>query len=162
MNKDRIALIRGFRATAPDPKIVEAKAKFEAFNEFVQRGGGWVTSVPGATEVRWNACPIHACRTISAVGYDVREIGDGERILAHRIVERFVRRADGELEPVTEGSTKPIAETRTHAGIVKVRRYGFDMPDAHRRPIGPLAETNKYLAEDHMSVGTNRHLPGQY
>ena len=43
------------------------------------------------------------------------------------IVERFVRRADGKLEPVTEGSTKPIAETRTHAGIVKVRRCGFDI-----------------------------------
>ena len=62
------------------------------------------------------------------LGYDVREIGDGERILPHRIVERFTRRADGELEPLTAESTKPIAETRTHAGIVKVRRYGFDMP----------------------------------
>jgi hypothetical protein len=61
-------------------------------------------------------------------GHDVREIGDGERILPHQIVQRFVRRADGKLEPVTEGSTKPIAETRTHAGIVKVKRYGFDIP----------------------------------
>jgi hypothetical protein len=38
-----------------------------------------------------------------------------------------VRRADGELEPLTAGSTKPIAETRLHAGIVKVKRYDFDM-----------------------------------
>jgi hypothetical protein len=128
MSQDRIALIRGFRATAPDPKIVEAKARFEELNEFVQSRGGWVTSVPGATEVTLECLPdSRVPDDLLAVGYDVREVGDGERILAHRIVERFVRRADGKLEPVTEGSTKPIAETRTHAGIVKVRRYGFDI-----------------------------------
>jgi hypothetical protein len=48
--------------------------------------------------------------------------------LPHAIVERFTRRADGELEPATAGSTKPVAETRTHAGIVKVKRFAFDMP----------------------------------
>jgi hypothetical protein len=36
--------------------------------------------------------------------------------------------ADGELEPVTVGSTKPMAEVRTHASIVKVRRWAFEMP----------------------------------
>jgi hypothetical protein len=34
----------------------------------------------------------------------------------------------GELEPLTAGSTRPVAETRMHAGIVRVERYGFDMP----------------------------------
>jgi hypothetical protein len=33
-----------------------------------------------------------------------------------------------ELEPLTEGSTRPIAETRAHAGICQVRRYAFGMP----------------------------------
>ena len=57
------------------------------------------------------------------LGYDVTETGEeGERILPTAIIERFVRRADGELEPLTEGSTRPIAETRTHAGIAKVKR----------------------------------------
>jgi hypothetical protein len=60
-------------------------------------------------------------------GYDVREAGEGERILAGAI-ERFTWRADGELVPLTEGSTRPIAETRTHAGIVTVKRYSFTMP----------------------------------
>jgi hypothetical protein len=41
--------------------------------------------------------------------------GDREKNLPHQIVERFVRRADGELEPLTERSAKPIAEVRTHA-----------------------------------------------
>jgi hypothetical protein len=65
---------------------------------------------------------------LRALGYDVIAAGDGERVLPHQIVERFVRRTDGELEPLTEGSTKTIAETRTHAGIVRVKRFGFNMP----------------------------------
>jgi hypothetical protein len=32
------------------------------------------------------------------------------------------------MVPLTEGSTMPIAEIRSHAGIVRVRRYSFDMP----------------------------------
>jgi hypothetical protein len=65
---------------------------------------------------------------LRALGYDVIAVGDGERVLAHQIVERFTRRADGELEPLTEGSAKPLAETRTHAGIVRVKRLAFEMP----------------------------------
>jgi hypothetical protein len=65
---------------------------------------------------------------LRGLGCDVREIGETERILPTAIVERFTRRADGELEPLTEGSTKPVAETRTHAGIVKVKRLAFELP----------------------------------
>jgi hypothetical protein len=31
------------------------------------------------------------------------------------------------LEPLTEGSTVAVVETRTHAGICKVRRYALSM-----------------------------------
>jgi len=34
----------------------------------------------------------------------------------------------GALEPKTAKSTRPIASTVTHAGIVKVNRYAFGMP----------------------------------
>ena len=82
-----------------------------------------------ATEVTVEALPDSSVPDdLRALGYDVREDGETERILPHQIVERFTRRADGELEPVTSGSTKAIAETRTHAGIVRVKRYAFDMP----------------------------------
>jgi hypothetical protein len=30
--------------------------------------------------------------------------------------------------PLTEGSTRPVKSTVTHAGIVKVKRYVFDIP----------------------------------
>jgi hypothetical protein len=63
------------------------------------------------------------------VGYDVTEIGEGKRILPTAIVEKFVTRAGGELEPPTKGSTRPIMSTVTHAGIVKVKRYAFTIAD---------------------------------
>src|SRR5258708_3657066 len=70
-------------------------------------------------------------------GYDARDLGDGERILATTIVEQFTLTAAGEFEPLVEGSTKPVAQTRRHAGIVKVRRYAFSMswPAPTRTPI---------------------------
>jgi hypothetical protein len=33
----------------------------------------------------------------------------------------------GEFEPLVEGSTKPVAKTRRHAGIVKVKGYAFEL-----------------------------------
>jgi hypothetical protein len=56
------------------------------------------------------------------------EIDDRERILPAAIIERFTLTRDGEFEALVEGSTKPIAQTRRHAGIVKVKRFGFDLP----------------------------------
>jgi hypothetical protein len=41
---------------------------------------------------------------------------------------QFTMTADGEFEPLVEGSTKPVAQTRQHGGIVKVKRYAFEMP----------------------------------
>jgi hypothetical protein len=49
------------------------------------------------------------------MGYDVRDLGDGERILAAAMIEKFVTRADGELELLTSGSTRPVVQVMTHA-----------------------------------------------
>jgi hypothetical protein len=93
---------------------------------------GWIGSItafgvvvrkPGAVEVTLDCLPGSALpEELRKLGYDVTETGEGERILPAAIVERFVRRADGELEPLTPGSTAVVAETRAHAGIVTVRR----------------------------------------
>jgi hypothetical protein len=58
----------------------------------------------------------------------VIEDGETERTLRTAIIEKFVAGADGALEPLTAGSTRPIALTVTHAGICKVKRYAFSMP----------------------------------
>jgi len=36
-------------------------------------------------------------------------------------------RADGDLELMTSGSTRPVAQIVTHAGICKVQQYAFGM-----------------------------------
>jgi hypothetical protein len=90
-----------------------------------------VNVVAAALAICRRATPDMVGRPIDrlrALGYDVREIGQGERILPTAIVEQFTRRADGELVPLVEGSTRPIASTVTHAGFVKVQRYAFGMP----------------------------------
>jgi hypothetical protein len=43
------------------------------------------------------------------------------------IIERFCIGADGELESVTPGSTRPVALTVTHAGICKVQRWACSL-----------------------------------
>jgi hypothetical protein len=128
MNKDRIRMVRGYISSPPNPEADAAKEKFAAINAYITERGGWLVSVPGALEVTMECLPDSALpNDLRALGYDVHEVDDGERILPHQIVERFVRRADGELEPLTEGSTMAVAEVRTHAGICKVTRYALDI-----------------------------------
>jgi hypothetical protein len=64
--------------------------------------------------------------------------GEGERILPSAIVQRFARNAAGEFELLTEGSTRPVATTVTHAGICRVERFSFTFvpdPDWLQRPV---------------------------
>jgi hypothetical protein len=94
----------------------------------VRERGGWITSIPGDPDIRFETLPGSALPgELRAMGCDVRDLGDGERILAAAIIEKFVTRADGELEPLTPGSTRPVASTVTHAGICKVTRYSFEI-----------------------------------
>jgi hypothetical protein len=60
----------------------------------------------------------------------VCETGEGKRILPAAIIERFVMRADGDFEPLTGGSTRAVAQVVQHAGVVRVKRYAFDMGGA--------------------------------
>jgi hypothetical protein len=111
-----------------DPALEDRKARFFALNDDVTARYGWLTSIPGEVEVEMQALPDSTLPAeIAKLGYDVREIGETERILPSGIVERFTRRADGELELLTPGSTTAVAETRTHAGIVEVKRFAFDI-----------------------------------
>jgi hypothetical protein len=50
---------------------------------------------------------------LRGLGYDVTEIGAGERILPTAIEQWFVTGLDGELKPLTSGSTRPVAQTVT-------------------------------------------------
>jgi hypothetical protein len=49
---------------------------------------------------------------LTALGYIVEKIGESQRILPHAIRQKFTIRADGELEPFTEGSPRPVTVGR--------------------------------------------------
>jgi hypothetical protein len=57
------------------------------------------------------------------LGYDVREAGEGERILATSVTELLTCTSSGALEPLVEGST--MAVEVHHADIVAIRRFCF-------------------------------------
>jgi len=61
-------------------------------------------------------------------GHDIRpaDPAQGERILAGTIVEKLTLTSCGVFEPLTKGSTKPVAEVRRHDGIVRVQRHKFN------------------------------------
>jgi hypothetical protein len=65
---------------------------------------------------------------LRALGYDLRDAGETERIIPAAITERFVKNADGTLGPLAEGSTQPVTSIVHHACIIKVRRWAFEMP----------------------------------
>lgn len=112
-----------------DPKIDKRKALFASLNEVVNRHGGFLTSVPGAQEVAFDALPGSALPDkLREIGFIVQKTGDSQRILAGCVVEQFTRRADGSLELLTPGSTMPVAETRAHAGVVRVEQFDLRMP----------------------------------
>jgi hypothetical protein len=81
--------------------------------------------VPGHVDV--SARIIATGSTPGARGYGLVATGDGERIGATAITERFCTGADGELEPLTSGSTRAVAQVVTHAGICKVKRYALSI-----------------------------------
>jgi hypothetical protein len=115
------------RPDAQRQRIVGRKEKFQALNDWINRqGGAWLTSIPGDFEVRMECLPSSDVpQRLGDLGFQLRPEGRGERILACAIVDKFCRRADGELEPLTEGSTMPVARLVTHAGIVEVVRFSF-------------------------------------
>lgn len=98
--------------------LTERKELFEGVNAFVRKGGGWITSIPGARDVMMECLPGSALPdALREKGYTVEADGQGTRLIPHAITETVV----------TEGSTRPTYRT-THAGIVSVQRFRFMLP----------------------------------
>ena len=119
-----------FPGQVRDPKVSDRKLRFDGLNEMVRsRGTAWLISQPGLGEITVETLPASTVPDeLRKLNYVLTEIEGGERILAGAITERFYTRADGERELLTEGSTQPVSAVFTHAGIVKTRRFTFDIP----------------------------------
>jgi hypothetical protein len=129
--KDPNELARQLYSSPRDPKIDKRKAKFEAINAYVTKRCGWMTSIPGDAEMRFDALPdSNLPQELHDMGYSVIRVGQSQRILPHAIVGKFTTRADGELEPLAEGSRKAVSTRITHAGIVQVNQFELRAPSA--------------------------------
>ena len=65
---------------------------------------------------------------LSAAGHKVVAAGEGEPTSPVAIEQRFTLTSSGALEPMTEGSTKPVTSTVRHAGMTAVERYNAVPP----------------------------------
>ena len=112
----------------PGQKVDDRKTRFAKINRWVTEAGGWVVSIPGQELVTIETLPQSPIPArLIELGYDVQRADPPEtqRILAGAIIEQLALTSSGALVPLTPESTKTIAETRTHAGIVRVSRFSF-------------------------------------
>lgn len=111
----------------PEARAAEEKVRIAKQEKFIAARGGWVTSIAGARRIAFDVLPESDLPSeLSAAGFYVESEGQGQRIVPAGIVENFVRSGGG-LALATPGSTMPIAETRTHAGIERVLKFSFMM-----------------------------------
>lgn len=109
------------------------KDKFTELNREITQLGGWIVSVPGAREVRFQVLPGNPLPDhLRAAGYKVYPEGTAERILPGSKVEWLVKGSDGSFDLATPGSTKTPAARVSHAGVHQVDVYSFDLNSQKR------------------------------
>lgn len=94
----------------------------EAITKFIQVRGAWVTSVPGAGQVAFEA-PVDSSGALAAelakIGYRVEHVGRGARLVPGGTVEIITTRSTG-------GTL--VQRERQHAGFIEVDRFQFWLP----------------------------------
>jgi len=104
--------------SAAPTTVVDRRERFGRVLKVVQDGGGWLVSPPGAEECRMECLPGSTLPDdLREKGYTVTADGEGTRILPHAVTEDIL----------VEGSTRPTRRV-THAGIVPVDRFKFNLP----------------------------------
>src|SRR6516225_3856328 len=94
-----------YKPRLPGQELASRKAKFDKLHKVIDHRGGWVTSIPGEAEIRFETLPGSGLPAeLKAAGYDLRSDGHGERILASAITERLVLSSSGALVPLTPES----------------------------------------------------------
>jgi hypothetical protein len=113
--------ITDWRKARPAPLLADIQAKrqklWDALNEYVREGGGWVTSVPGVPLLRIEVPQgSELAAKLTALGYTVVHCGAGERLTPTGIVE------------TTGTRSAPII--RHHAGFVPIEILEISLPGA--------------------------------
>jgi hypothetical protein len=109
--------------------VAARKDQFATLNDYINKAGGWLVSVPGDVDMRFQALPGSGLPdALLNLGYIVEPIGETQRILPHAVTERFEMSSSGALVSPTENSTKPVTTRVTHAGIAVVDLFDLRMP----------------------------------
>jgi hypothetical protein len=125
----RDRLMRQLYTSPRNPEIDARKQRFEGLCEFIQARGGWMTSIPGDREMRFEALPGSPLPDqLAALGYIVEWTGETQRILPYAVAQKFETSSSGALVAATEGSTKPTSVVVTNAGIATVEQFDLTMP----------------------------------
>jgi hypothetical protein len=95
MRRDRERRPRELYSAPRNPEIDARKEKFEPLNQIIRAGHGFVTSIPGDVEVRFDALPGSTLPDeLCNVGYDVRDLGHGHHRAVYLERRWRVRAAD--------------------------------------------------------------------
>jgi hypothetical protein len=92
---------------------------------FITKRNGFIVSEPGRSEVRIKCLPGSALPAIYEVSGKPQSEDGGESVLAGAIVEKFVTGNNGEPEPLTAGSTRPVAQVRRGCRQIQDRKIRF-------------------------------------
>jgi hypothetical protein len=101
-----------------DRKLIRKRTElFLRLNKLISEAGGWTTSVPGATKLRFEVIPGNALPDILAeAGWQLTSAGDGERIISGAIQSQL-RNAKGQ-----------VYLTTSHPGIVQTQIWELCLP----------------------------------
>ena len=115
--KTKATTLSEWKTRPPSLATLQAKRQklWDALNEYVREGGGWITSVPGLSEIRIEVPQGSALPSkLMALGYDVRHCGSGTRLTPGGTVETFVERG------------APVI--RHHAGFTPIEILEISLP----------------------------------
>lgn len=93
-------------------EVQDCKVRFEALNNWIRARDGWLVSVPGDPDMRFEALPGSTLPDqLRAAGYEVTEIGTAQRILPHAVEQKWV------VGPAARWSWRPPGPRgRSHRG----------------------------------------------
>jgi hypothetical protein len=127
MNR-RARLLTQLLIAPRNPEADERRRRFDDINAYIAEHGGWMTSVPGAREMTFDALPGSPLpEQLTALGYLVTRTGESQRVLPHAVTQKLEMSSSGALIAATESSTRPVTVIVTNAGIAVVVQYDLRM-----------------------------------
>jgi hypothetical protein len=166
MRKSTDQMLRQLYHSPRNPEIDEGKSRFAALYDFVTSRHGWINSIPGDTEVMLECLPGSTLPDdFRGLGHHVREAGEGERILAAAVTERFWAATPSTM-PMACRSRAPASPNRYKSSALLNRVSGIAkglprmLPESIAVSISPLS-TRMICLSSHADAAAFNAEPGE-